>query len=138
MSSYWQDEPRKPRHDAAETVDLPIQVERTSKKKSQSVVEGTLVNISRDGIGLRTAGPLTLQEAVTVRCHIEEPDREKPNRDFVLPCIVQWQRREKPRQWLIGCRSTDDVDWETLGELFLCGALSGSDDASDFDPAGGS
>ena len=36
------------------------------------------------------------------------------------------RRDNAPEGWSVTCRFDHELDWETLGELFLCGILEGA------------
>ena len=103
---------RSPRHQATGTAALEVEVERSSG--DNPIVGGELVDLSRNGFRLRTTIPLAVNESVTVRfCHAES------ELDLALPSTVRWQRPEVGEKWLVGFETERQVDWETLGELFL-------------------
>lgn len=116
-NKYWDHAPRSPRHQATGTAELRVEVQRSGRQAS-SPVEAELLDISRSGIRFRVPLALTVEESITVRLHTEDLAV-----DLTLPCTVQWRRPEDDGVWSIGCESASQVDWETLGELFLCGAL---------------
>ncbi len=103
---------RSPRHQSTGTAALEVEVERSSRESP--IVGGELVDLSRSGFRLRTTGPLAVNESVTVRFRHAESEL-----DLALPSTVRWQRPEAGEKWLVGFESERQVDWETLGELFL-------------------
>lgn len=44
---------------------------------------------------------------------------------------VDWQRQDADGQWIVGCRFAEELDWETLGEMFLSGILDTTPRQSD-------
>ena len=48
---------------------------------------------------------------------------------LALPGKVCWQRPEDGDTWQLGCLCSQQVDWETLGELFLTGVLATDESA---------
>jgi hypothetical protein len=103
---------RKPRHPAIPARGLQIRIERSAGNKPREV-EAELADFSRHGIGLITALPLYLGEAVTVRL-----DQDASDLRLLLSATVRWQRHGDPG-WSVGCQFQSPLDLATLGELFL-------------------
>ena len=118
LSDYWNHVPRKPRHPAAETEKLRTEMERSSEKVPR-VVEAELLDVSRNGFQARTSFPLAVGEQITLRLHVDRQDFH-----LSVPADVRWRRSEGGRSWLLGCMSNREIDWESLGELFLHGVLA--------------
>jgi hypothetical protein len=103
---------RNPRHLSTGTAALEVKVKRASG--DHSIVGAELVDLSRSGFRLRAAMPLAVNESVTVRfLHAES------GLDLTLPSTVRWQRPDAGEKWLVGFETERQVEWETLGELFL-------------------
>jgi len=115
---YWEHLPRTPRHQTADTAELRVEIERT-RGTSVTLVAAELLDISRGGIRLRAALPLRVGEAVTVQLHAEQSEI-----DLAMPCTVRWRRLEDNGLWSVGCALARQVDWESLGKLFLNGILA--------------
>ena len=114
---YWKYVSRKPRHKAAASTRLSVDLQRTATKEP-GLLQAELVDFSRSGFLLRTAVPLQVHESIVGRLQNDEPEI-----DLTLPAEVCWREREEDGSWLSGCQSTRQIDWETLGELFLSGIL---------------
>ena len=110
--------PRKPRHRAAGTNRLHLQVERSDDEVAR-MVDAELVNLSRNGYQLRTSVPLAVHESIILRFHDESSEPT-----LSLQGVVRWRRAENDSSWLHGCLSTRPIEWETLGELFLQDVLA--------------
>ncbi len=113
--------PRKPRHPAATGAGIRVEVERPAEAVPRTV-EAELADFSRDGFRLLTAVPLEPGESITVRLH-----DANSGFNLTLPSTVRWQRIADDRSWSHGCMFARQVDWETLGELFLNGILDTGD-----------
>jgi hypothetical protein len=109
---------RRPRYEA--TVLPPrLEVRRSAEKQPQSIA-AELVDFSRGGFRLRLEFPLEAEEVVRV-----EFPPALTGSPLGLTAAVCWQRVEQSGSWLIGCKAQSEVNWETLGELFLRGVLRG-------------
>lgn len=117
-SDYSQYVCRKPRHQALAAPGLRVQIERCSEHSS-GVFEAELNNLSRNGFQLLTSLPLQVGESIIVRIHAQPSGVE-----LALSAQVRWRTAEDAGRWVVGCQSSDQVDWETLGELFLNGVLA--------------
>ena len=109
---------RRPRHLAAATVGVRVVVERVAPSQSEPV-EVELLDLSRQGIRVRAAVPISVGETVTLRLHDENSGLGLTRR-----CAVRWRHPDRPGTWVIGCEFFERVEWETLGELFLNDVLS--------------
>ena len=78
-----------------------------------------LVNLSREGFQLRL--PTALNDDETIVMTITYPDDDV---DAMFPAQVRWQREDPEGGWLVGCKTTWQLDLETLGELFLSEILA--------------
>ncbi len=90
------------------------------------MIEGELIDLSRHGVRLRTKIRLSQQESITVRLR-----DDKAAVDLAIPGTVRWQRPEQDGTWSLGCALARQVDWETLGELFLGNVLVMDDPAAE-------
>ena len=104
---------RPPRYDTADDRSLPVAIRRAAGETPECI-EAELLNLSRDGFQVRTSVPLDAREAIVLE--FQEPDS---GLEFTLPGTVCWQQSDGDAVWLHGCRSTRQLDWEILGELFL-------------------
>lgn len=77
-------------------------------------MDADLVDLSRDGFRLRAAVPLEIGESFFMDL-FEEASALHLN----LPGVVRWRLEDSDGRWLLGCQSQREIDWETLGELFL-------------------
>ena len=116
LTELWKYVLRRPRHQVAQR--FLVEVHRASAAMP-GPVEAELVNLSRQGFQLRMSVPLTIQESIGVRLRVQQA-----NLDVTLPGIVQWQQSDDGGKWLVGCQAVHEVEWETLGELFLNGVLA--------------
>ena len=112
-ANYWEYIARGPRHEASRTTRFRVEIQRSAAGGS-APVEAQLVDLSRHGVRLQVAVPLTTEESVTVRL-CDEPS----GIDLTLPATVQWQSPEGDQGWSLGCLFDRPMEWETLGELFL-------------------
>ena len=109
---------RRPRHEAAGSAGFRLEVERAAGREP-SPVEGQLLDLSRNGIRLRVAAPLELNETITIRLWDEKSGFEMTHSGRV--------RRQTPEEggtWSVGCELTPHVEWQTLGEMFFNEILS--------------
>ena len=120
-TDYWKYVSRKPRHKAAASTGLSVDVQRTATKEPGHL-QAELVDFSRSGFLLRTAVPLEMHESIVGRLQ-----HAKPEIDLTLSAEVRWRQREDDGSWLSGCQSKRQIGWETLGELFLSGILADKD-----------
>ena len=105
--------PRRPRHAVNTAADLRVEIER-SAGRSPARFDVELIDLSRSGFGICSKVPLDTDESLTLLlCHPPSGLR------LTLPAIVQWQTREADGSFYSGCRSAQQISWETLGELFL-------------------
>jgi len=110
--------PRGPRHPGAGVASCRVEAERSADREP-GLIQAELVDLSRDGYQLRTCVPLAKGESVTLRLH----DKNSGLR-LALPGTVRWTRSKSDSAWLSGCQASCELDWETLGELFLHGILA--------------
>ena len=109
---------RRPRYQAREASPARLEVRRLAGKQP-SLIAAELVDFSRSGFRLRLAAPVEVKENLSIELHVEQS--QSP---WQFPATVRWQRAEGSQSWLVGCQAQSEVDWETLGELFLRGILS--------------
>jgi hypothetical protein len=108
---------RLPRHAASGDAGFPVAVRR-STAESPVAVAADLLDLSRHGFRLRTAVPLEIGESLYL-----DVFEEKSGLTLALPATVRWRLEEPDRRWLLGCQTKQELDWETLGELFLSQVL---------------
>jgi len=119
---------RLPRHPAAGEAGFPVAVRRCTPE-SPVAIAADLLDLSRNGFRLRTALPLEIGESLYLDIF-----EERSSLTLALPATVRWRLEEPDGRWLLGCQAKRELDWETLGELFLNEVLltnSGVTDASD-------
>ena len=110
--------PRRPRYQANGGQPLLVAVQRSVEHPSAEI-SAELVDCSRSGFRLRLAAPVEVKEVLTLQI------REKQSElHLTLSGVVQWQCCDGPHSWLIGCKTSAELAWETLGELFLTGILN--------------
>ena len=112
-SDFSQYVPRRPRHAVAAAAGLPVTVTPTGPRPPASF-QADLLDLSREGFRLRSAVPLAVGESFTL-----ELREEKFGLALTLSGTVRWQQPQPEEIWLLGCQSQQQLDWETLGELFL-------------------
>ncbi len=100
---------RDPRHPST---GIRVEVRRSPGGLADSV-DAVLVNLSRDGFQLRL--PIATEKHETIVMKITAPEQAV---DVMFPADVRWCR-EDDGNWLAGCRTSWQVNLETLGELFL-------------------
>ena len=105
--------PRRPRH---ESTGVTVEVRRSPGASADSLY-ADLVNLSREGFQLRL--PARADEQETLVMKITAPDHGV---DVMFPATVRWCR-EDGDGWLAGCKTSWQLDLETLGELFLSDIL---------------
>ena len=104
---------RPPRYGMTGDRSLEVVIRRTTGGTPECI-KAELLNLSRDGFQVQASDPLATDEAIVLE--LQEP---KSGLDFTLPATVCWQKPQGDNAWVYGCRSTRQLDWETLGELFL-------------------
>jgi hypothetical protein len=88
------------------------------------------MDLSREGFRLRVAQPLEIGEALWLDLF-----EETSGFSLTLPATVRWRLEEPDGRWLLGCRSKRQLEWETLGELFLSKVLLAESRKPDDRPA---
>jgi hypothetical protein len=106
-------EPRQPRHVATAPDRLCVEVEPRSIPKSEPF-RAQLVDLSRQGLQLRIPVPLAVHENVSVRIRDDDSGLS-----ISVSGEVRWQRPAEDGHWFVGCRCQQELNWETMGELFL-------------------
>ncbi len=118
---FWNYAARKPRHNAAPSGQVTVNVERMPGCEPETI-ECELCDVSRSGA--QTRGVVQMQKDESCDIHIVSHDRKL---DVVLPATVRWSRPgEQPGEFLTGYIFPVETAYETLGELFLHGVLSAS------------
>jgi hypothetical protein len=113
---YLRFTPRGPRFTPASNAD--VEVEQIVGGQP-CLIQAELRNLSRNGYQLKSNSPVNSQEPLTLKLRIEGSEIE-----VRLPGSVRWQRATPDGTWLVGCQTNCAMELETLGELFLSGALS--------------
>ncbi len=104
---------RLPRHTAGHYAAGCVNVEYV--KGSQKLrIESDLVDLSRFGSRIRLDRMIDVGESVTL--HIQDA---KSSFAVLLEGNVRWCQLDDDGRWSIGCVFTEQVSWETFGELFL-------------------
>ena len=106
--------PRFPRHDAVNAKPSSVEVWLAERNQLHAV---QLVNLSRRGIGVRAPVELAPDQVVTLKF------TDSDGLDVSLGAVVRWCSVHEPAVWDVGCEFDSEVEWETLGELFLRGVL---------------
>jgi hypothetical protein len=117
-NDFLQYVPRRPRYRATHRRPLRVTVQRSAEHQP-AVISAELVDFSRSGFSLRLTVPVEAQEVITLQIREQESELY-----LAQSGTVQWQCCDGPEAWLIGCKTSLDLDWETLGELFLNEILS--------------
>lgn len=115
---------QKPRHYVAGGETAVVEVRRYAGR-SPDVLAARLLDFSRQGAKLELPTSLVLAETVMLRLCPAQKQME-----WEFPANVLWQRAVESGAWLVGCRFSVEVSFETLGELFLNGILSDKPSAS--------
>jgi Tfp pilus assembly protein PilZ len=108
---------RDPRYVIAEGQQTFVELRRDDDPAAPPI-SSLLVDMSRKGMQILADVSLEIGEKITV--FLREPSAEL---EVQLSGKVQWQRGTDDQQFVIGCQFDEDVNWETLGELFLSGIL---------------
>jgi len=125
-SDHSQYVPRRPRHAATGESGYSVRVTRAldagtgepSGAESDSTFPADLVDLSRDGFCLRSAASAPVGSLLTI-----ELRHDQGGLALTLRGEVRWQRPQADGRWLLGCHSEQQIDWATLGELFLNNVL---------------
>jgi hypothetical protein len=104
---------RQPRHPAVGEAGFPVALRRCTPEPPPAIA-ADLIDLSRNGFRLRAAQPLEIGEAFFLDIF-----EEKSTLTVSLAATVRWRLEEADGQWLLGAQSKRQLDWETLGELFL-------------------
>ena len=112
---------RRPRHPATGDLGFPVAVRR-SAPDSPGPIDAGLVDLSREGFRVRSDVPLEIGESLFMDLF-----EETSGLRLTLPGTVRWRLAEGDGRWLLGCQSKRQLDWETLGELFLNKVLLADD-----------
>lgn len=104
---------RRPRHPAAGEQGFPAAIRRATPE-SPIALAADLVDLSREGFRVRVAQPLEVGESLFLDLF-----EEQSGLSLTLPATVRWRLAEADGHWLLGCHSKRELEWETLGELFL-------------------
>ena len=113
-ADYWNHVVRSPRHVADDAQSAEVRVAQASGK----VVEAELRDLSRQGCQLRVPVPMAVGEPMIVWI-----EHSESNLQLTIEGTARWQRPHDGN-WLVGCQAAQEIDWESLGELFLSGILS--------------
>ena len=102
---------------ASDRPGLTVRVDLQSDGPDASTT-ARLLDCSRTDAQLIVAHRVSLGERILVRLRDDESGLQ-----LDVAGTVAWQEQENEFSWRIGCRFTQELDWESLGELFLCGIL---------------
>jgi hypothetical protein len=105
-------EARAPRHEAVAAAQLNIEVQCESTPTEPLPAE--LVDLSRDGFQLCLPSRVAADELVIA--HVRDANSSL---QLHLTGQVRWQRKSDDGRWFVGFQSLQELDWETMGELFL-------------------
>jgi hypothetical protein len=106
-------EARQPRHETTNPTRLKVEIRRESALPSEPL-QAQLVDLSRQGLQLRIPTALDLHENVSIRIRDEHAGFS-----ISLSGVVRWQKPADDGHYLVGGRFEQELDWETMGELFL-------------------
>jgi len=106
-------EARQPRHETLDATHLKVEIRQESASPSEPS-EAQLVDLSRQGLGLRVPISLGLHEQVLVQILDEHSGFS-----IGISGVVRWQKPADDGHHFIGLRFERELDWETMGELFL-------------------
>ena len=95
-----------------------LEVVVATRKEPTQVFPAELLDCTRVDMQLRVAAPLEEDPNIVVRLQDESSG-------FQLSAAgaISWQQDEESGSWRLGFQFTQELDWETLGELCLCGIL---------------
>jgi len=118
MSYFWNFAARKPRHTAAPTNQVSVEIERMPGC-TPGKFKSYLCDVSRTGAQI--CGRVQVEAGESCDIHITSKDKTL---DVVLPATVRWSRPSpQPGIFLTGLVFPVEAAYETLGELFLHGVL---------------
>lgn len=115
---------QKPRHYVVGGESAVVELRRYAGR-TPDVLTARLLDFSRQGAKLELPTSLVLAEPVVLRLRPAQKQME-----WEFPANILWQRAVESGAWLVGCRFSAEVSFETLGELFLNGILSDKPSAS--------
>ena len=95
---------------------LEVSLERAAEGEPRTI-SAELIDCSRREIELLVRDDLEAEESVVIRVHDEQSGLR-----LDVTGVIGW-RRNAPDGWTVGARFSQELDWESLGELFLCGIL---------------
>ena len=96
---------------------LSLLVDRDADR-DPSPVSAQLLDCTREELRLLLAVPLDLRECIRVRLRDESSGLQ-----LDVSGAITARSDQTPDGWSVTCRFDHELDWETLGELFLCGIL---------------
>ncbi len=99
---------------------LSLVVDRGTDRQP-APISAQLLDCTREELRLLLAVPLELRERIRVRLRDESSGLQ-----LDVAGSITAQREKAPDGWSVTCRFDHELDWETLGELFLCGILEGA------------
>jgi hypothetical protein len=106
-------EARQPRHETTNPARLKVEVRRESALPS-GPLRAQLLDLSRQGLQLRV--PIALELHERIRVGIRDDDARV---SISLSGVVRWQKPADDGHYLVGGQFERELDWETMGELFL-------------------
>ena len=109
---------RRPRHDAVQDRSCHVWVERIARDPKVEQ-DAALVDVSRLGLQVKLTESLEPDEPLVV--HIQH---SQVKLDVALAGRVRWQRQCHDGYWTVGFVFDQAIEYEVMGELFLCAVLS--------------
>lgn len=106
---------REPRYRLDSDIALNVILQR---EKTEETHDALLMDISNNGIGLRTAACLQFEETIAVRVHAPEVDFE-----FGMVGQVSWIKLASDDHWNVGCHIQPPISEETLNQLANLGCI---------------
>lgn len=113
-TNFLQQTVRLPRHPILDESEYSLLVECKPQQLSAQ-----LIDLSRNGAQFCCDQEFDEGQPIALHLVVESSDL-----DVTLPGKVRWQHCEEDDLYSIGCEFDEEIDWETLGELFLSGVLS--------------
>jgi hypothetical protein len=109
---------RRPRHEAQPSAEYRLLVTLHSTGET---LTAQLADLSRQGLKAVTDREMSSDE--TVEILLELPENEGQIQ-LSKSATVRWVKPQDDGQWALGLQFPQDLPWEVMGELFLCGVLN--------------
>lgn len=110
---HWDFIARKPRHEAGDTSGFELTFLVDDRQ-----ISAELMDCSRNGMRVVTSGSMPNGTELIVVAKAELGAI-----DWSIPAFVRWSH-PAANGWECGVRFVNELEWERLGELLLCGILS--------------